>query len=320
MTTMRADVSEIVRASASLPAYETLGATEARRESAARRARSEVVVPDIESVEDIDLDAGDHVVGARIYRPNPRDHAAPAALFIHGGGWVLCDLDSHDVLCRQMALASGCTLVSVDYRLAPEHPFPAALDDANLAAHWVWDHRDDLGATPHGIALIGDSAGANLAASLALQLRTGPGPDVAAQALLYPVTDCRFDTDSYQRFATGFPLTRTSMQWYWDQYAPDPADREDPRASPLRSPDMAGAAPALVITAGLDPLRDEGEEYARRLESSGVEVELHRFGDVFHGFASIPALPEANQAVELVARHLRRHLGLRTPAGARSAP
>lgn len=208
----------------------------------------------------------------------------PGLVFFHGGGWVVGSIASHDHLCRAVTDAAGLAVVSVDYRLAPEHPFPAAVDDAEAATAWVAANADALGIDPARLAVGGDSAGGNLAAVVARRARDRGGPRLAFQLLIYPITDADLDTPSYLENADGYLLTREAMAWYWDRYAPDPAARADPDASPLRAPSLAGLPPALVITAGFDPLRDEAEAYARRLRDAGVAVRLTRYPGMIHGF------------------------------------
>jgi acetyl esterase len=239
-----------------------------------------------------DLDAGG--VPARVYRPRG---AAPsgALVYFHGGGWVVGDLETHDPLCRTLAARSGCVVVAVDYRRAPEHRFPAALDDAWAATQWVSAHARELGIDGARIGVGGDSAGANLAAVVARRARdTGLG--LAFQLLAYPVVDHRFDTASYEELAEGHGLTRESMRWYWEQYLARPEDGASPDASPLRADDLGGVAPALVLVAGFDPLRDEGEAYAARLAAAGVPTRLVRYDGLIHGFLRMPAVIDAAAA------------------------
>ncbi len=223
-------------------------------------------------------------VPVRVYAPDA-DAAGPPVVFLHGGGWVIGNLDTHDGAARKLANASGCTVVSVDYRLAPENPFPAAAEDCYAAAQWVSDHAEQLGARPGPIALVGDSAGGNLAAVTALMARDRSGPEVAQQVLVYPVIDCDFERPSFLENAEGYLLTRDVMMWFWDQYVPDESRRRDPYVRPL-SADLAGLPPALVITAEYDPLRDEGEAYAESLQAAGVKVTCTRYDGMIHGFFS----------------------------------
>jgi acetyl esterase len=206
---------------------------------------------------------------------------------------VLGSIVSSHATTSTLAHRSGCTVVSVDYRLAPEHPFPAAVDDAWAAMKWVVEHGDEIGA-PGPLAVGGDSAGGNLAAVLARRARD-EGIPVALQLLVYPVTDAAMDTASYQENATGYWLTRAGMEWFWGQYAPDGDDRFHPDASPLRAGDLRGVAPALVITAEYDPLRDEGEAYAARLSEAGVPVTMRRYDGMVHGFFRLPAMIDRSE-------------------------
>lgn len=218
------------------------------------------------------------------------DGRRPVIVFFHGGGWVVGSLDSHDAVCRNIALGSGCTVVSVAYRLAPEHPFPAAYDDACAAFRWVRDNPlpDDM---PTATAVMGDSAGGNLAAVVSLTMRDAGEPPPIAQGLIYPSTDLHMTMPSIDRFADGYMLTRADMYWYRGNYAPDEQTWSDPFASPLLAADHRGLPTASVWTAGFDPLRDEGAAYAQALRDSGVVVREHCYRDQVHGFANMGILP-----------------------------
>ncbi|SHK73850.1 acetyl esterase [Pseudonocardia thermophila] len=274
---------------------EVLDAPTARRLQA--EAARRVPGPDLAEVTDRTIPGppGAPEVPVRVYRPDPGVQGAPAVLYLHGGGWVLCDLDSHDAICRRLARDTGAVVVSVDYRRAPESPFPAALDDACAALGWLHDEAPALGVARERIAIAGDSAGGNLAAGVTLRVRDAGGPVVRCQVLVYPVTDCRFDTPSYLRFADGGgSLTLPKMRWYWDQYVPD-GDRTNPYCSPLRA-ELAGLPPAFVAVAECDPLNSEGHAYAARLAASGVAVTTREY-PAFHGFLGLhDQLPEARQA------------------------
>jgi acetyl esterase len=239
------------------------------------------------SIRDQAMDGPGGKLGLRIYTPKG-EGPHPLLVFFHGGGFVVGDLNSHDDLCRRLAAQAGRVVVSVDYRLAPEHPFPAASDDCLAATRWAADHARELRADPARIVVAGDSAGGNLAAVTALRLRDEAGPRLSGQLLYYPVTDY-FDpgTPSYRENAEGRLLTREAMVWFWEQYLSNPTQAADPRACPLRAPDLAGLPPALVLTAGLDPLRDEGEAYAQRMKAAGVEAHLTRYPHSIHGFMSM---------------------------------
>jgi len=241
-------------------------------------------------------------IPVRVYRPG--DEPAPVLVYFHGGGWVLGSLNTHHGVCATLARLAGCVVCSVDYRMAPEHRFPAALDDAWAVTTWVAEHAEELGGAPGALAVGGDSAGGNLAAVCALRARDA-GIPIALQLLVYPVTDADLDTPTYREFADGYFLTRYSMEWFWGHYLPE-GDRFHPDASPLRAADVGGTAPALVITAGFDPLRDEGEAYARRLEDAGVPVTLTRYDGMIHGFFRMPgAMDKASDALAEAAGALR---------------
>jgi acetyl esterase len=220
----------------------------------------------------------------RIYTPHG---TGPFALlvFFHGSGFVLCSLDTHDGMCRNLSAGADCVVASVDYRLAPEHKFPAGIEDCLHATRWAAAHAASLGADPGRIAVAGDSAGGNMAAVTALRLRDEGGPALKGQLLMYPVTDYHTPgTPSYAENAEGYGLTRDTMQWFWDHYLSDPSEAADPHAAPLRARDLSDLPPALVITAEYDPLRDEGELYAEKLRAAGVPTALTRYDGVNHGF------------------------------------
>ncbi|WP_188193484.1 alpha/beta hydrolase [Nonomuraea sp. SYSU D8015] len=242
-------------------------------------------------------------VPIRIYRADPGDGLLPVLVYFHGGGWVFGSVKRNDAVGRDLAVRTGAVVVSVDYRLAPEHPFPAAADDA-------WTVVRDIFARPAfyqsngSVAVIGDSAGGNLAAVAAGQARDA-GLRLAHQVLVYPVLDTAMDTPSYREFAKGFGLDAEEMAWFARQYAGG-ADPADPRVSPLRSPDLTGLAPATVVTAECDVLRDEGERYAHRLAEAGVPAELRRYDGAVHGFFGLPGLfDQAVEARDYVAARLR---------------
>ncbi len=237
-----------------------------------------------------DVDAGG--VPVRVYRPDVGE--LPGLVYCHGGGWVGGSLASHDPLCRTLAARSGCTVISVDYRLAPENPYPAALEDAWTVTGWAAPRFSPL-------AVGGDSAGGQLAAAVALRARDSSLP-LALQALIYPATDYGSDTQSYRDNTEGPALSAAQMRWFWDQYVPDEARAGEPGCSPLRAAELAGVAPAFVVSAEYDPLRDEGEEYARRLDQAGVPVTLRRYEGLIHGFIRMPALiGRASDAIDEVA-------------------
>jgi acetyl esterase len=251
-------------------------------------------------------------IPVRVYRPlGAGPEPLPVVAFFHGGGWVVCDLDSHDGICRAIANASGCLVASVDYRLAPEHRFPVPAEDAYAAIHWLGLHAAEIGGDGARLAVAGDSAGGNLAAVVSLLTRDRGGPALALQVLVYPVTDFRFDTESHRSIGPGYFLQSDEVRYYWHEYLADPADGANPYASPLRAERLAGLPPALVITAEYDPLRDEGEAYARRLADAGVATVATRYDGMFHGFVSfLTLLPDGRRAITQIGDALRRAFGL----------
>ncbi len=256
--------------------------------------------------------AGPHGrVPLRLYRPlgSNDTEALPALVYFHGGGWVIGDLDTHDTLCRELANGAGCAVVAVDYRMAPEHRFPAAVDDCIAATRWVQRHAAALGIDAQRLAVGGDSAGGNLAAVVALIVRDADDFDLAFQLLIYPATDMRRGQASHTANGQGYLLTSNTVAYFHDHYITRPADDLDWRASPLLHPDLSRLPPALVITAGYDPLRDEGLEYADRLSAAGCRVTYVCFERQIHGFVPMGGvLGEANTAVALCAAELRRAL------------
>jgi acetyl esterase len=248
-------------------------------------------------------------ITVRVYWPGGQG-PHPVLLFYHGGGWVIGDLYTHDGICRSLANAAGCAVASVDYRLAPESKYPAAVEDSYAGLAWVVDHAATLGIDPRRVAVGGDSAGGNLATVVALTARERGRPALVYQVLIYPVTDHRFDTPSYRENATGYVLTAEAMRWFWRHYLAHDAQGAEPLASPLRAPDLGGLPPALVLTAECDPLRDEGEAYAMRLRNAGVPVTLTRYPGMFHGFFRMTRLlDKARAALDEVAGSLRKAFG-----------
>jgi len=243
------------------------------------------------SVEDRVVPGPAGALPVRIYRPQV-ESPLPALVFFHGGGWVIGSLDSHDATCRDLARRVGCAVVSIGYRLAPEHPYPAAAEDCYAATAWLAEHGADFGVDGRRLAVGGDSAGGNLAAVVAQMARDRRGPELAFQLLIYPVTDADFERASYVENAEGFLLEAVGMRWFWDLYVPDLAQRSEPYCAPLRAVDLAGLPPALVITAELDPLRDEGEAYAKGLREAGVPVTATRYDGMIHGFFGMGLLAQ----------------------------
>ena len=301
-------VLELVRA-AGRPPYETLSPSEARALFLAGREVLALEPAPVAASRNI---AGPGGVPLRLYRAAGTDAAEvlPALVYFHGGGWVIGDLDSHDSICRHLANAARCAVFSVDYRLAPEHKFPAAVEDCFAATSWVATEAAALAIDRERIAVGGDSAGGNLAAVVSLLARDRGTPRLSYQLLLYPAAEASMAHPSIARFAEGFLLTRATMQWFYDCYLRSPADIEDWRASPLRAADLSGVVPALVLTAGFDPLCDEGEAYARRLQEHGVAVTYRHYPDQIHGFLSAGKIIRAAvSALDDIAAALRAAWG-----------
>ncbi|MEU9375117.1 alpha/beta hydrolase [Streptomyces sp. NPDC048255] len=274
-------------------------AAEARRILAAAPA-SPAGPPPVGSVEDREIPGppGAPPLGVRVYYPDPEQSPGPrpTVVFCHGGGWVLCDLDTHDATVRALCRASGAVLVSVDYRRAPEARFPAAALDAYAALCWAGGHLDELGGDAAALVVAGDSAGANLAVASLLLARERGGPAVALQVLVYPALDAAQDSPSYRTNARGYFLTAAHLRWFWEQYL-GPADPGHPLASPLRA-DPAGLPPAHVVVAGCDPLRDDGVAYHRLLAANGIGSTLDSHPGMFHGFLALSGvLPQAREAM-----------------------
>jgi acetyl esterase len=281
------------------PAYETLTAPEAREFYLQARVVSNPEPPELEKVEPLSIPAPHGAIPARIYTPKTarrKSGLAPCLVFFHGGGWVIGNLETHDVVCRKLAHEGELIVVSVDYRLAPEHQFPAAVDDAITATKWIAANAIKLGIDPSRLMVGGDSAGGNLAAVVALAARDGNGPEIAGQVLIYPATDFSRKHPSHREVETSILLTHSVIGWFMNNYMGS-ADINDWRASPARAKTLAGLPPAYVLTAGADPLRDEGDEYAKRLKEAGVDVTYRHFGGQFHGFFTMgKLLQQANVA------------------------
>jgi acetyl esterase len=287
-----------------LPPSYTLTAPEARRNSELTRlpAPEEPVA----RVEDRTIPGPNGEVPIRIYTP-AGDVPFPALVFYHGGGWVVGSVPLSDHTCRAFANAAGCVVVSVEYRLAPEHPFPAPLEDCYAATKWTVEHAREIGVDPERVAVGGISAGGNLAAAVAIAARDRGGPPIAFQLLVVPVTDSRLGQASHQENGAGYGLTIEGMRWYWDLYTPNEADRTNPLAAPLLADDLSGLPPAMVLTAEYDPLRDEGEEYAARLREAGVPVESKRYAGMTHGFlSSAHVIDGGKEGIADAARALRQ--------------
>jgi len=275
-----------------LPPYHSVPAHVARRIYRDTRA---ALAPKAPPLADVRLLVLEGAVAVRAYRP-VLEETLPALVFFHGGGWTIGDLDTHDVVCRQLAVGARCAVFSVDYRLAPEHPFPAAVDDCFFATEQIWKSANSLKVDPNRIAVGGDSAGGNLAAVVALMARDKGSPALVHQLLIYPATDQRCEFPSHERNGEGYLLTRDGIRFFRGGYLPSPADRTDWRASPLLAASHAGLPPAFVLTAGYDPLVDEGRAYAERLAAAGVEVAYREYSDMVHGFVLFGGVVDAANA------------------------
>jgi len=288
-----------------LPPLEQMTVEQAR-ESIRQRTPALGPVQEVKAVEEHHVPVAGGAIGVRLYRPSDT-RPLPALVFYHGGGWVIGDLYTHDGICRAIANAAGCVVASVDYRLAPERKYPAAFEDSYAALTWLAGHAPTLGVDSARLAVGGDSAGGNLAAAVALAVRDRRGPRLVLQLLIYPATAHSFDTVSYRENGEGYMLTREGMKWFWNHYLARPEDGRQPYASPLLAKDLGGLATALVITAEYDPLRDEGEAYAKRLAEAGVPVTNTRYPGLVHGFIRmINVLDPAKRALDEVAAALRK--------------
>jgi len=290
-----------------LPHTHELSVEEARAETL-RKARVVSRHPvELPRVENRFFPGPDGPVPLRIYAPRTGGDPLPVLTYFHGGGFVTGSPDSHDAACRETARAADCLVVSVDYRLAPEHRFPAAVEDAVAAFEWVAGHAAELGGDPGRIAVGGDSAGGNLATVLSIAARDAGGPQPLFQVLVYPATDMTRSFPSHRLFQTGYFLEEETITWFLDRYLRDASDERDPRASPYFAEDLRDLPPALVVTAGFDPLRDEGEAYAARLREAGVPVDERCEGDLVHGFFNMGSVSRAaataNADIHRAVRH-----------------
>jgi len=261
-------------------------------------------------VENLDLALPGRTLKARLYVPHGAPQTPALTLFFHGGGWVLCNLDTHDATCRELAEDSGCAILSIEYRLAPEARYPTAAEDCYDATCWARDHAADLGVDGTRLAVAGDSAGGNLAAAVSLMARDRGGPTLRHQLLIYPVTDANFSTPSYLANGDGgYFLSTSAMRWFWSHYLGETAPEAAPLARILHTTDLSGLPPATVITAQYDPLRDEGDAYAKRLAAAGVATDHHVADGMIHGFFGMTAaVPDARAWVRLGAQNLAKAL------------
>ncbi len=299
---------------ANRPAWNTLSPQDARAQYLALRPAAQGPRPAEVKVVDSTIPGPAGELPVRIYRPTaaPADAKLPALIYAHGGGWVFGNLDSHDVLCAQLAIEAGIVVFHIDYRLAPEARFPGAFDDVVAGLKWVAANGGSVGIDTSRLAIGGDSAGGNLAAAASIWARDNGGPKLRLQLLAYPVTDAVARSESYRRYEDGYGLNAVTMEWFFDHYTPDKTTRSDWRVSPIRATSLAGLPPALVVTAGYDPLRDEGRAYAFRLHQEGTQADLVEFGGMLHGFLSSPMLLHgARRGTTLCAAALREALVLR---------
>lgn len=296
-----------IQAEAKLRPIEAMTPPEARAQmEATARARKAEPLP-VSRIEEREMPGPAGPIRLRLYWP-PAAGPVPAIAYYHGGGHVIGSLDTHDLIARNLCSGAGALVASVDYRMGPEHRFPAAVEDSFAALEWLHAHAAELGADPSRLGVHGDSAGANLAAVVALMARDAGGPPLRLQSLVYPVADYRCAGASYDQFATGYGiLTKAAMLWFRDHYLRSPADAEDWRASPIRAPSLAGVAPAVVVTAECDVLHDEGRDYADALRRAGVAVEYREYPGMIHAFfGMVPTVDDAMNAQRAVAAAFRR--------------
>jgi acetyl esterase len=302
--TLDPDAAAVFKAfqEAGRPPYETVSPAEARELYLKGRVVTNPEPPELKSVQPLAIPSPAGSIPARVYTPvrlRESNGLAPCLVFFHGGGWVIGDLDSHDVVCRKLADEGQLIVISVDYRLAPEHKFPAAVEDAIASTNWIAVNAKRLGVDASRLTVGGDSAGGNLAAVVAISARDGNGPAISGQVLIYPAIDFAMTHPSHNEPETSILLTHSVIKWFRDHYLNGAADVHDWRASPARAGTLIGLPPAYVLTAGADPLRDEGDEYAKRLKEAGVPVTHRNFPGQFHGFFTMgKLLQQANVAAK----------------------
>jgi acetyl esterase len=309
--TLDPDAAAVFKAfqEAGRPPYETVSPTEARELYLKARLVSNPEPPELKSVQPLAIPSPTGPIPARVYtplRPREANGLAPCLVFFHGGGWTIGNLDSHDMVCRKLADEGQLIVISIDYRLAPEHKFPAAVDDAIAATKWIAGNAKQLGIDASRLSVGGDSAGGNLAAVVAISARDGNGPAIAGQVLIYPATDFALTHPSHSEPETSILLTHSVVRWFRANYLNGAADIDDWRASPARAKTLTGLPPAYVLTVGADPVRDEGDEYAQNLKEAGVPVTYRSFPGQFHGFFTMgKLLQQANVAAREIGDWLK---------------
>jgi acetyl esterase len=310
--TVHPQIQALLDKGTGVPATETLPVEQARAQYAARVSLMHPPAA-VAAVREQDIQTRDGALRLRIYTPLGQG-PFPLLMFFHGSGFVLCNLDTHDGMCRNLCAGAACVVASVDYRLAPEHKFPAGLDDCLHATRWAASHAEELSADPTRIAVAGDSAGGNMAAVTALRIRDEGGPKLCGQVLLYPVTDYYTPgTRSYEENGRGYGLTRETMVWFWNHYLTHPSEADNPYASPLRATDLTSLPPAFVSSAEYDPLRDEAEQYADKLRLAGVPVRMIRYDGMNHGFLFWVGLVDtATTAMDDASHWLREVFAIRS--------
>jgi acetyl esterase len=305
--TLDPGAAEILRQvrDAGVPEWHTLGVERARQVYRERAALLATTPTPVASISDVWIETSAGGMRAKVIHPGG-EGPLPVLLYIHGGGWVLGDIDTFEEVCRRLAVAAQCVVVAPEYRLSPESPYPAALDDVHATIAWIEQSAGAFDGDPDRLAVGGDSAGGNIAAGICLQLRDHGGRPLAAQLLIYPALRARFDTASYERNAKGYLLSRDDCRWFWANYLGS-ASAEDPYACPGEAASLASLPPAILVTAGFDPLCDEGIAYGERLREAGVEVTSLHFDGQIHGFVGLPVeLPAGRDAVRRSGEALRR--------------
>jgi acetyl esterase len=311
MTTLDSGAANVLAAMAGQPTLDSMTPPQARAMFSMAFPTMQAAKPEVAEVRDLAAEGARGSIPLRLYRPagSAAKAVLPGIVFFHGGGWVIGDLETYDNICRLLCNASGCAVVSVDYRLAPEHKFPAAAEDCFDATRWIAAHAAELGIDPARLAVAGDSAGGNLAAVVSLMARDAGGPALKHQLLFYPVTDLSGETESYRVNGRDYFLTQTLMRWFGDHYVRSETDRSDWRASPLLAHTHTELPSATVLVCGFDPLRDEGIAYAAVLQGAGVPTQLIRADSQIHGYLLMDAaIPQVSQAIKNCSASLRRAL------------